>query len=182
MLKNYFKIAWRNIVRHKAYSIINISGLTVGIAACLLIFVILQFETSYNNFNANFKNIYHIITEQKREGSMAYNPGVSVPGLEGFRLDMPQVKFAAVNSSYGSQFTVLGNSESVSASDKKFIEPTGVMFMEPQFFDIFTAQWLSGDKNVLSQPNMAVLSKSTANKYFGDWKNANGKAIKIDNF
>ncbi|RFZ94206.1 ABC transporter permease [Mucilaginibacter conchicola] len=181
MLKNYFKIAWRNILRHKAYSIINISGLTVGIAACLLIFVILQFETSYNKFNANYKNIYHIITEQKQEGNMSFNPGVSVPGLEGFRLDMPQVKFAGLNSSYGSQLTVLSNGDGVSASDKKFIEPLGVMFMEPQFFDIFTAKWLSGNKDVLAQPNMVVLSKNTANKYFGDWQNANGKNIKIDN-
>ncbi|PAW93952.1 ABC transporter permease [Mucilaginibacter sp. MD40] len=181
MLKNYIKIAWRNILRHKAYSLINISGLTVGIAACLLIFVILQFETSYNKFNANYKNIYHIISEQKRDGNIDYNPGVSVPALEGFRLDMPQVKFAAVNSSYGSQFTILNNGESVSASDKKFIEPLGVMFTEPQFFDIFTTKWLSGDKNVLAQPNMVVLSKATADKYFGDWKQANGKSIKIDN-
>ena len=53
MLKNYFKIAWRNIVRHKGYSAINVAGLTVGLAACLLIFVIIQFELSFDTFNPN---------------------------------------------------------------------------------------------------------------------------------
>ena len=54
MLKNYFKIAWRNIIRHKAYSAINISGLTVGIAACLLIFIVVQYEMSFDTFRPNF--------------------------------------------------------------------------------------------------------------------------------
>ncbi|MFD0793929.1 ABC transporter permease [Mucilaginibacter litoreus] len=181
MIKNYVKIAWRNLIRHKANSIINISGLSVGIGACLLIFVILQFETSYNKFNNNYSNIYHIITEQTQEGNMAYNPGVSVPALEGLRTDYPQITFAGLNSSYGSQITVLGSNGSTDAGDKKFIEPIGVFFMEPQFFDIFTAKWLSGDKKVLSQPNMVVLSKSAADKYFGNWKEAQGKALKMDN-
>ena len=180
MFKNYFKIAWRNIVRHKGYSIINISGLSVGIAACLLIFVVLQFELSYNTFNPNFKNIYHLVTEQKHEEGIDYNPGVSVPALDALRIDFPQVKFAALNSSYGSQITVVSNG-SDAASDKKFIEPIGVLYMEPQFFDIFHADWLSGDKNALAQPNMVVLDKTTANKYFGDWEQAMGKTLKMDN-
>src|SRR3978361_774358 len=137
MFKNYFKIAWRNIVRHKGYSIINISGLSVGIAACLLIFVVLQFELSFNTNFTGYKNIYHLITEQKQDDGVSYNPGISAPAVDALRNDFPQIKCAALNSSYGSQLTVPGNTPNNSAGDKKFTESVGVFFIEPQFFDIF---------------------------------------------
>jgi putative ABC transport system permease protein len=181
MLKNYFKIAWRNIIRHKGYSIINISGLSVGIAACLLIFVVLQFELSFNTNFSNHKNLYHLVTKQFQDDGVAYNPGVSVPAIDALRNDFPQVKFAALNSSYGSQLTVPGNDPTNAANDKKFSESIGVFFMEPQFFDIFNVNWLEGSKSVLAQPNMVVVDKSTAIKYFGDWHAAMGKTLKMDN-
>jgi predicted permease len=181
MFKNYFKIAWRNIVRHKGYSIINISGLSVGIAACLLIFVVLQFELSFNTNFTGYKNIYHLITEQKQDDGISYNPGISAPAIDALRNDFPQLKCAALNSSYGSQLTVPGNSPNNSADDKKFTESVGVFFMEPQFFDIFNTNWLAGSKNVLAQPNMVVIDKSTAVKYFGEWEDAVGKVLKMDN-
>ncbi|MDB5144180.1 MAG: FtsX-like permease family protein, partial [Mucilaginibacter sp.] len=181
MLKSYFKIAWRNIVRHKGYAAINISGLTVGIAACLLIFVVIQYELSFDTFRANFKNIYHVVTQEKREDGFSYNPGVQVPATEALRLDFPQAKVAAINSSYGSQITVPQNGPSNGIDDKKFTENVGVMFMEPQFFDIFKADWLAGSPSVLAQPNMAIIDKSSAVKYFGDWKNAMGRSLKMDN-
>ncbi|MDP9081471.1 MAG: ABC transporter permease [Bacteroidota bacterium] len=181
MLKNYFKIAWRNIVHHKGYTAINVSGLTVGIAACLLLFVVIQYELSFDTFRPNFKNIYHVVTAEKHEGGIAYNPGVPIPTTEALRLDFPQAKVAAINASYGSQITVIQNGSSQGVADKKFTEDIGVMFMEPQFFDIFSATWLAGDKKALAAPNMAIIDKSSATKYFGDWKNAMGKSLKMDN-
>ena len=181
MLKNYFKIAWRNIVRHKGYSLINISGLSVGIAACLLIFVILQFEISFNTNFPGYKNIYHLITQQIQEGDIRYNPGTSPAAIDALRNDYPQVKFAALNSTYGSQITVPGADAAKVADAKKFTEGAGVFFMEPEFFDIFKTEWIEGDKSVLKNPNMIVIDKSTAIKYFGDYKNIIGKTLKMDN-
>ena len=181
MLKSYFKIAWRNIIRHKGYAAINISGLTVGIAACLLIFVVIQYELSFETFRPNFKNIYHVVTQEKRENGFSYNPGLPVPSTDALRLDFPQAKVAALNSSYGSLITVPKQSGTTNPDDKKFTENTGVMFIEPQFFDIFHADWLAGSPSVLKQPDMVVIDKSSAIKYFGDWKNAMGKALKMDN-
>lgn len=178
MLRNYIKIAWRTIAKHKAYSAINIAGLSVGMAACLLIFVVIHYETSFDTFRPNFKNIYHIVSQQKHQDGFSYNPGVPVPATDALRLDFPEVKFAAVNTSYGSQVAIPSNNGGV---DKKFIEPTGVLFAEPQLFDIFQTQWLSGQPSVLAEPNMVVLSKSIATKYFGDWKNAEGQMLKMDN-
>src|ERR1700749_544521 len=181
MLKSYFRIAWRNIVRHKGYAAINVSGLTVGIAACMLIFVVIQYELSLETFRPNFKNIYLVMTQQKRESGFAFTPGLPIPSTEALRLDFPQDKVAAIDLTYGSQITVPENGRAVSASDKKSTENIGVLFMEPQFFDIFPTNWLAGNASVLAQPNMVVIDKSSANKYFGDWKNAMGRLLKMDN-
>ncbi len=181
MIKNYFKIAWRNIIRHKGYSAINIAGLSMGIAACLLIFVVIQYELSFDTFQPNYKNIYHVVSEQRSQSGRSYNPGIPAPALSALRIDFPQAKFAGINSSYGSQITIPESNGSVSASDKKFTENMGVDFIEPQFFDLFRVKWLAGTVSSLSDPNMAVLDKSTADKYFGSWRNAMGKSLKMDN-
>lgn len=181
MLKNYFKIAWRNIVRHKGYSAINIAGLTLGIAACLLIFIIIRYEMSFDTSQPNFKNIYHIVLKQTHEDGFSYTPGLPAPATDALRVDFPQAKVAALNSSYGSQITVPDISAGKNTGDKKFTESMGVVFIEPQFFDIFSFKWLAGTPSVLAEPNMAVISKSTAVKYFGNWTNVIGKTLKMDN-
>jgi putative ABC transport system permease protein len=180
MIKNYLKIAWRNIIRHKGYSAINVAGLGVGIAACLLIFVVIQYELSFDTFQPNYKNIYRIVTQTNHQDGIDYNPGVAAPAVDAFRLAFPQAKVAGLESSYGSQLTVPANSGNP-GSDKKFIEDVGVMFIEPQYFDIFSSNWLAGQPSVLKDPDMVVIDKSSAAKYFGDWKNAMGKTLKMDN-
>ncbi|BAU54394.1 ABC transporter permease [Mucilaginibacter gotjawali] len=180
MIKNYFKIAWRNIIRHKSYSAINVAGLSVGIASCLLIFIVIQYELSFDTSQPNYKNIYRIITQEVHKDGINNNPGIAAPAVDAFRLSFPQAKVAGLQSSYGSQVTVPGSSGNP-ATDKKFIENMGVMFIEPQYFDIFKSSWLAGQPSALKAPNMVVIDKSSAVKYFGDWKNAMGKTLKMDN-
>jgi len=181
MLKNYFKIAWRNMQRHKAYSAINVAGLAIGLAACLLIFVVVQFELSYDKFQPNYKNIYRVVMQQKSGDAMEYYEGAPYPMSDALRADFPDAKFATIHTSYGSQITVPAHNTGISTDDKKFTESAGILFMEPQFFDMFKYNWLSGSASVLGAPGMAVINRSTANKYFGDWKNATGKIIRMDN-
>lgn len=181
MIKNYFKIAWRNLIRHKAYSTINIAGLAIGVAACLLIFVVVQYELSFDTFQPNYKSIYRVALKQTHEDGLTFGEGVPRPMPEALRADFPGVTFAAFNTSYGSQVTVPAGVAGNSAQDKKFIESLGVFFIEPQFFDIFKYKWLTGDKSSLGEPNMTVIDRSTAIKYFGDWKDATGKILKMDN-
>lgn len=180
MIKNYFKIAWRNIVRQKAYSAINVAGLTVGIAACLLIFVVVQYELSFDKFQPGYKSIYRVHSQTYRDGAVAYQAGISAPAVDAFRLYFPQAKVAGIESTYGSEVTVPAASGNP-ADDKKFIENTGIMFAEPQLFDVLTAQWLEGGPSALKDPNMVVLDKSTATKYFGDWHLAVNKTLRMDN-
>jgi putative ABC transport system permease protein len=180
MIRNYFKIAWRNIIHHKVYSIINIAGLAVGIAACLLIFVELQYELSFNTSQPNYKNIYHVVTRINHPDGITYSPGAADPVSEALRLDFPQAKVGALETNYGGQITV-PSTDGNAQNDKKFIVHTGFVFIEPQFFDVFKWNWLAGRPAVLNEPNMVVLDKSTAIKYFGNWNNALGKTVVMDN-
>jgi predicted permease len=180
MIKNYLKIAWRNLIRHKGYSFINIAGLAVGVAACLLIFLIVQYELSFDTFQPDVKNTYHIVSKMINEDGFAYTPGVPIPALDALRLDFPQAKVAGLDISYGSQITVQ-ELPGTNTGDKKIIENTGVTFIEPQFFDIFKSKWLAGNKSVLADPHMVVIDKSSAIKYFGSWQTAMGKSLKMDN-
>jgi putative ABC transport system permease protein len=181
MIKNYFKIALRNIVRHKAFSIINISGLAIGIASCLLLFTVVKYELSYDTFQPNYKNIYHVVTQDKNENNVFYTPGIPFPALEALRLDFPQITTGALLANYGSQVTVLDKNNAESNTGKKFIEQTGFFFCDPQFFKVFNYEWMEGSPAVLSEPNATVLTQHIANKYFGDWKNAMGQYLKLDN-
>lgn len=180
MFKNYFKIAWRNITRHKSYSAINVAGLAVGIAACLLIFVVVQYELSFDTYQPGYKSTYRIVTKKEREGNIRYSAGISTPAVDAFRLYFPQAVVAGINAIYGSQI-VAPAADGNPAGDKKFIENTGIMFAGPQLFDIFSATWLAGSASALKYPNMVVIDKSSAIKYFGDWQLAVGKTLRMDN-
>ncbi|MBV9963729.1 MAG: ABC transporter permease [Parafilimonas sp.] len=181
MFKNYFTIAWRNIKRHKGYAAINITGLAVGMAACVLLFIVVQYEMSYEKFQPNYSRIYQIVTQDKYPDGMQYTPGVPFPAVDAVRADFPQVTTGALLASYGSQVTVLGNDAASNSSEKKFIEESGFVFADPQFFQVFHYNFLVGSAAVLKEPNQTILTQATATKYFGDWKNAVGKFLKLDN-
>src|SRR5260221_12029441 len=152
MIRNYLKIAWRNLLRHKAYSAINITGLAVGIASCLLIFVVVQYELSYDKFQKNYNRTYRIVTYTKNsDGSEQHNPGIPTPAVDVLKTNFPQFeKIAAINSTYGSQVTVLGdNPNSDVSSSKKFIEDNNIVFAQPEYFDIFNSKFLTGNAQVL---------------------------------
>lgn len=180
MFKNYIKTAWRSLLRNKSYATINVTGLAIGIAACLLIFLVVQFETSFDNFHKNKQNIYRVISAMHTPQGITLGGGVPLPTAAGIRIDFPQVKqVAAIMENTGSHFTVGDNNSTTTA--KKFKEDD-TYYAEPQFFDIFNFAWLAGDKKTaLSEPNTVVLTQDEAEKFFGTWQNAMGKVIKYEN-
>jgi putative ABC transport system permease protein len=183
MLANYIKIAWRNLFRHKAYSIINIAGLAVGIAAALLIFIVVRYELSYDKFQPNYDRIYRVVTSAKTsDGGENHNPGVPSPAYDALKNDFPQFeKIAALVTLDGNQVTVLGNADADVTNSKKFIETSTISFTHPAYFDMFQSRWLAGDAQSLDQPGHVVLDQLTAAKYFGDWTKAMGRFLKLDN-
>ena len=181
MWTNYLKVAFRNIIRNKAHSTINVVGLSVGIAACLLLFIVIRYELSYDKFQKNYNNIYRIVTETKTPDGSDYNPGAPLPLIEGVKLDMADVVVAPVTTANGSQFTVLGKDPNTTDVSRKFIEEQGVYFSVPELFKTFNTTLLSGNAETIAQPGKAIVTKKTAEKFFGDWQSAVGQHIKLDN-
>src|ERR1700759_4190019 len=133
MIRNYFKTAWRSLLRNKSYTAINIAGLSVGIAACLLIFLIVQFETSFDNFHTKKDRIYRVITADKGPNGIELGSGVPFPTSEGIRLAYPQIKqVAGIMNEHGSHFTI---GDIAAGTAKKFKEDDTYL-VEPQFFNI----------------------------------------------
>lgn len=178
MIRNYLKTAWRSLLRNKSYTAINITGLAIGIAACLLIFLVIDFETSFDNYHNNKENIYRVITRRSTPDGIKYRQGVPFPTSEALRLDYPELKgVTAIFNDNDKQLSIGDNS-----NDSKKFKENDLYFAEPQFFQIFKFDWLAGNKqNALKEPNTVVLTQQIAEKYFGKWDNAMGKTIRYDN-
>ncbi|HEY2722970.1 MAG TPA: ABC transporter permease, partial [Chitinophagaceae bacterium] len=179
MFRNYLKTAIRNLSRHRTNSIINVAGLVVGFAAFLLIFLVIQYEKSFDDFHPKKKDIYRVVRIGKNPINREYRTGVPFPVTSGLRIDLGQLVNAS--SIYGG-----GNAQIIiKAPDgstlKKFKETSGVFIAEPQFFQMFNFTLAAGDmKTALKDPNTAIITKDIAVKYFDDWKSAVGKTLNID--
>jgi len=177
MFKNYLKTAIRNFNRNKSYALINTLGLAMGISAWFLIFFVVQFESSFDNFHPGRTSIYRVGTEYNNQDGISYSTGVAFPVAKGIRADFPQISNVASIFQQGGQVTV----ENGTIRQNKFQEDN-FYFAEPEFFSMFNFPFLTGDaKTALKDPGSAVLTQATAEKFFGDWKSAIGKTIKYAN-
>jgi len=171
--------SWRNLRSHKAYLAINTVGLAVGISACLLVFLLIQYETSFDDFHKNKEHIYRVVAATKTQAGMNYSKASAFPVAQALRIDYPQLEHVARIYVRDNKQVTIPNHDA-SEAEKKFKEK--VFFAEPEFFDLFNFPFLAGDpKTALSEPNTAVLTQATAEKYFGDWHSAIGKLIQPEN-
>lgn len=179
MLRNYFKTAFRSLARNRNYTFINIAGLTIGIAVCIVIFAIIQFQTSFDNFHSNKDRIYRVITEhhQADAGTVTFEKNVPFPMPKTITSTLPQVQqVAPVYASHNDQFQVLDEN---GAGEKMFKEQNGVFYTSPSFFKIFDYPLLAGTYESLKDRDNVLITKETAETYFGDWKSAVGKRIRL---
>ena len=172
MIKNYFKIAWRNIIRHKGYSGINILGLAIGIAACLLILQYVSFEMSYENFHANKDRIYRVQQDRYDNGKLStqWAAGAFAAG-NSFKDAIPEIE---------DYVKLVPTGEVITEIDNQPLKIEKVFFSTASFFKIFTYPLVQGDANTaLVEPFTVALSESTAKKLFGS-ANIIGKSIKLN--
>ncbi len=159
MIKNYLKIALRNLLKFKAYSFINIFGLAIGIAACMMILLYIKDELSYDRYNVKADQIYRVHTLGKLAGN-EINIAVSPPPLgETLVRDYPEVI----------RYTRLmpNNTMLIRYKDNVFNE-SGFFWADSTIFDVFTIPFIEGDsKTALTQPHTVVLTEKLAKKYFG---------------
>lgn len=171
MIQNYFKIAFRNLIKSKGYSLINISGLAMGMACTVLIFMVVRHEISYDKALPNANRIYRLETENLKE-KQTY-PGTYTGMAQALRTDLPEAELVTpMLQSYGNTF-------SVPAADKKFRE--SALFTDSTIFKLINYRWISGyPAKALSQPNTVVLSETYALKYFGT-TDIIGRTVRINN-
>lgn len=181
MIKNYFKTAFRSLTRNKSYTIINIVGLAVGIAVCMIIFIIIQFQTSFDEFHSNKDRIYRVLTvSHQAEASTTYGKNVPFPMPTGLKTTFPQLEqIAPVYASHNDELQVLDDK---GMPVKNFKEQNGVFYTTPSFFGMFNFPLLAGSYESLKDPDNVLLTKEIAENYFGDWKTAIGKTINITGY
>lgn len=158
MIKNYFKTAWRSLLKNKVSSFINISGLSVGLATSILIMLVIVDELRYNRFHTNLKDIYVVMINSTLGGQTGTSRVVPGPLAASLRSEIPEVKYA-VRVSQGEELLV-------KAGDKSTYEQA--LYAEPDFFNMMTFPALAGDPvAALREPGSVVITERTARKLFG---------------
>lgn len=172
MFHNYIKITFRNILKQKGYTFINVFGLAVGMACCIFIFAYIIDELSFDRFHENADNIYRVNTTGIISGRTIEIATVPAPMAQAMINDFPEVPDAV-------RFRSRGNVV-MSYQDKKYFE-SGLLYTDNSIFDIFSFKLVLGDqKSALTAPYTAVISQEIAHKYFGN-ENPVGKIIRVDN-
>ncbi len=173
MLKNYIKIALRNLRRNKLYSVLNITGLAIGITCCMLILLYVQDELSYDRFHEKSTRIYRATTHfVLKDRIMDFASTAHVQGPM-FKEEYPEVENYVRFNSYGSRRMI--RYEDVSYAEEKFI------WVDNSVFDVFSFNLIKGNpKEALTKPNMVVITEDIAEKYFGD-QDPIGKNLRIHN-
>ncbi|HEY4111169.1 ABC transporter permease [Puia sp.] len=178
MFKNHLRIAWRNLLRQRSYTAINIVGLTLGIASAILIFTLVSYQLSFDSFHPDKDRVYRITTDMRTE-NLNHVPCVPQPLGKAFRTDYDLAEKTARIVYYKQTLVSLPNDK----ENRKFEEDNGVAFTDPAFFDIFNFPLKEGDKRTaLKNPNSAIITESIARKYFGAEANtAVGRTIRVNN-
>lgn len=171
MLKNYFKIAWRNLVKNKVFSSINILGLTIGITCCMMIFLYIMNEFNVDTFHVQKRNIYRVMRELDMNGTKLSVPYLSGPYAPALLNDYSGTIKKAVRVMSTNRLVTLGNN---SFNEKK------VYVTDTDFFSLFSFPLIRGNAaSVLNNPESIVLSETTSKKYFGN-QDPIGKIIELD--
>ncbi|HWJ91071.1 MAG TPA: ABC transporter permease, partial [Flavisolibacter sp.] len=177
MIKNYFKVAFRSLLKRKGYSLINILGLAVGMASCLLIVLFVRSELNYDKYQEKGDRIVRVVLDRKYPGrSTAYSliPQSIGPAIQ---KEFPEVQECTRIFNFGGA----GNGNFFMRVGDKVFEEKKVLAVDSNFFRVFTGSFLYGNPaTALDHPNTVVLSESTAKKMYGSAEQAIGKQFLTD--
>ena len=172
MFNSYLKIAWRNILRQKSYSLINICGLGIGMATCVLIMLWVQSELSFDRFNENFDRIHRLTVELNLGGNTRHGATSSAPMGPAIVERYPEAVAATILAPVGETWIEYENRQ---------YKEDNVLYADSGFLHVFTFPMIAGDPNTaLDAAYSAVLTEDAAKKYFGD-NEAVGRVLRLDN-
>jgi len=164
MLKNYFKIALRGFWRHKFFTLINVIGLSIGISASLVIYLIVHYNFTFDRFEPDNSQVYRVITDFKFSGDIFHSGGVTGPLADAVKNEAPGVTASAPFYNNSSFTAMIPGS---STKSLKLKNQKDIVFADSRYFDIFPYKWIIGSpKSALSNPAQVVLTASRAKLYF----------------
>lgn len=167
MLKNYFKIALRNIIRNKSHTFINVGGLTLGVVCAVAIFLVIRYEFSYDTHHTDADQIYRVVRAFETDDGIARDPATPKPLPVALRNDFaPSLEaLTVIDQNYSTPVLAVEKNDGQISRFKE----ENTAFTEPDYFQIFDYQWLLGNpQTALKRPNTAVISRSLAQKLFED--------------
>ena len=170
MLKNYFKTAWRNLVKNRAYSVINIVGLSIGLAVCMLITLFVKDEFSFDQFQQHKKDIYRLVVDETVPDGQKFKYGITgmVAG-DAFKKQMPELQNMA---------RISGETFNIKQKNEIFVQQGD--YTDSSFFQLFSADFVEGNADkALADPSSIVISEEVAKRFFGD-KKALGQTLAIE--
>ena len=171
MVKNYLKIAWRNITRNKIFAVVNILGLTTGLCACIIIYLIISYEFSFDRFHPDNKRIFRVMGDvTESTGDQLHFAKVPVAVSQIGRDALLGLEKIACVIPYNVNISIPGNDKATMQFDSRVAgtQFVNTVFVEKQYFEIFKYEWLAGDsKSSFEEPYSVVLTESRAHKYFG---------------
>ncbi|RAJ20670.1 ABC transporter permease [Pedobacter cryoconitis] len=178
MFRLNLKIAFRNLWKNRGYTLINIAGLSIGMAGCILIFLFISYQLSFDQQYKNKDRIYRVVSQAHYAGGEEeFDSAVPLPLADAMRNDFGMLEnVAALESAWG----VIKVKD---ATGNVKIKIKGrAFYVAPDFFKIFDYKWLHGNpEQALKEPNTVALSKETAERFFGDWHQAIGRTINFKN-
>ncbi len=169
MIKNYIKMAWRNLLKNRITTLLNITGLSIGISACIIILIFIKYESSFDSHHSKAEYIYRVVQHNKLPDQTLYWNTTAYPLAEALRSDFSEIDMVTqAVGPVGREFSFVNQEKQQIRFEEK-----DVLFADPFYTKVFDAQWIVGDKNTaLEDANSVVLTKSIVEKYFGlDSKN-----------
>ncbi len=177
MFKSYLTTTLRKLSRERSYTAINVLGLALGITCSLMLFLLIKHELSFDNFHAKADRVCRVNTIYVRAEGEVHDTGTPLPFGPALRKDFPELeKVVMANYESDGLITIVDGDK----APVRYQEKSGVVFIEPDFFDMFDFPWISGHPKTLAGPNNVALTEELAQKYFPN-ENPVGKRIRLDN-
>ncbi len=175
MFKNYFKVAIRNLMKRKTYTLINVLGLATGMAVCLLIILFIQSELSYDNFQQRADQIFRVALERRYPGRSTSYAIIPLSIGESIKKEYPEVLEST------RLFDIVGNTFFFLRIGDKVFEEKKVLAADSNFFRVFTGDFIAGNPgDALMKPNSVIINESTAKRLYGSAANAYGKSFESE--